>query len=584
MSLPKEPRQAMINMMYLVLTALLAINVSAEVLNAFTLVEHSMTRTNRAMSKNLGMVYSAFQERSNNDPSSKDLWDKAKKVRAIADSAYNEIEAMKVTFLESAKVPYRTLEDGTVAETYFSDEDSTLFVDEGSARNTHATTIYFDPEPGLGSHPSKESQGEVLRGIMSRVKDTLFSTEFFELQDTAIMNRLDAGSPLATLDGKAYESSKGEEKITWTYKFFHEVPMAGALAILSNIQNNIRTAEADVIDYLKSKVGVDFVNFDELRGQVISSKGYYQQGEPVEADIFVAASSSSQRPVVYIGSLKPVCKEKGVIRNEISGEEVGNVPPVNSPRKIEADEGMSSALYKTSASGVGEQSITGVIEVKNDKTGSITYHPFEYKYTVGKSSLAVSPVNMSVVYAGIDNPMDVVVSGFPDSKLRVSTTNGKISKNGSTGSRYTLRPVYNGKNSKCIINVNIDDPGVKGPLKSQIFDVKPLPAGNGTVATFKTGPITTAQARSVVQLRGKLTAAPEGFLFKVDYDVIGWSVLPVINGQQQPLITGRGDVLNREALDLIEKARPGANFNITIEYKSPDGRKRSDIVGLTKTR
>ena len=60
MSLPKEPRQKMINMMYLVLTALLALNVSAEILNAFKTVNNSITTSNDVVSAKNKLTYDAF--------------------------------------------------------------------------------------------------------------------------------------------------------------------------------------------------------------------------------------------------------------------------------------------------------------------------------------------------------------------------------------------------------------------------------------------------------------------------------------------------------------------------------------------
>ena len=78
MSIPKEPRQMMINMMYLVLTAMLALNVSAEVLNAFTIVNDGIKRTNKAIESKNSSVYEAFEEKAKDDPRDPSLSEEGK--------------------------------------------------------------------------------------------------------------------------------------------------------------------------------------------------------------------------------------------------------------------------------------------------------------------------------------------------------------------------------------------------------------------------------------------------------------------------------------------------------------------------
>ena len=98
MSLPKEPRQKMINMMYLVLTALLALNVSAEILNAFKTVNNSITTSNGVIIEKNNLTYSAF-EKALNDPQTKanaEIWaPKAKQIQKISSSMYSTIDGMK---------------------------------------------------------------------------------------------------------------------------------------------------------------------------------------------------------------------------------------------------------------------------------------------------------------------------------------------------------------------------------------------------------------------------------------------------------------------------------------------------------
>ncbi len=104
MALPKEPRQKMINMMYLVLTALLALNVSAEILNAFKTVNTSIDNANKVLIGNNNAIYSSFAEKLG-DPKTKakaEMWKpKADKAAQLSKEAFDKIEALKVRIREA---------------------------------------------------------------------------------------------------------------------------------------------------------------------------------------------------------------------------------------------------------------------------------------------------------------------------------------------------------------------------------------------------------------------------------------------------------------------------------------------------
>lgn len=98
MALPKEPRQKMINIMYLVLTALLALNVSAEILNAFKVVDNSLKESNNVLNTSTTGIYSNFEELLK-DPKTTDkasIWKpKADQVRDLATVLFKELEDYK---------------------------------------------------------------------------------------------------------------------------------------------------------------------------------------------------------------------------------------------------------------------------------------------------------------------------------------------------------------------------------------------------------------------------------------------------------------------------------------------------------
>src|SRR5574339_566097 len=105
MALPAEPRQKMINIMYLVLTALLALNVSAEILNAFKTVDSSLTNTNKTINNSTATIIKSLQEKMS-DPTSAvkaRVWHpEAQSVQKLSGDIYSYIQTLRERILKEA--------------------------------------------------------------------------------------------------------------------------------------------------------------------------------------------------------------------------------------------------------------------------------------------------------------------------------------------------------------------------------------------------------------------------------------------------------------------------------------------------
>ena len=193
MALPKEPRQKMINMMYLVLTALLALNVSSEILNAFKTVDKSlMTATGVAEKKN-SEIFKSFQKKIE-DPTTREkaeIWlPKAQKAKSLSDEVYNYIEALKAELKKEAGLKM------VEGKEDFKEDD------------LDAATRLFVSAPPTGKGKGKE--------LYDRLKN-------FKEQLLAIDPEMkkDIGSNLP-LDLPEVKSEKDKEE--WAYTFFHMTP------------------------------------------------------------------------------------------------------------------------------------------------------------------------------------------------------------------------------------------------------------------------------------------------------------------------------------------------------------------------
>ena len=100
---PVSPRQKMINLMYVVLMAMLALNISTEVLNGFSIVEESLNRTTSNSSKENESIYSDFLEQMKTNPEKVKAWfDKATMVKQMSDSLYNYAQSLKEQIVKEA--------------------------------------------------------------------------------------------------------------------------------------------------------------------------------------------------------------------------------------------------------------------------------------------------------------------------------------------------------------------------------------------------------------------------------------------------------------------------------------------------
>ena len=222
MALPKDPRQKMINIMYLVLTALLALNVSAEILNAFKVVDNSLRESNHVLTGSNNEIYKSLDELSA-DPKTAEkaaIWKpKADQVKAIAEDAYNLIEKQK----QDLKI------------------ESDLDVATGEFRedNIDAATRYFDTK----------NNGEILYKKLEEFQKKLFAIDP-ELKKE-IINEFPLN--LETPKSTAGNISTGNELRDWISSYFNMTPTIAALTILSKFKMTSRIQKTLLLRFVCTK-------------------------------------------------------------------------------------------------------------------------------------------------------------------------------------------------------------------------------------------------------------------------------------------------------------------------------------------
>lgn len=286
MALPAEPRQKMINLMYLVLTAMLALNVSAEILNAFKIVDRSLRNTNGTINNSTNTIMASLDEKRS-DPASAakaNVWyPKAQQAQALAKDMYDYITSLKSKILAGAE---------------FKKEDSSYKQDNLDV----ATRIMVT-----------EGEGKRLRDRLEKYRNDLLAIDPLIAQEMKNSLQIDVSIP-PTQD-------KGNK--TWEDAYFHMVPSVAAITMLSKFQNDVKTSENKVVAFCHEQVGKVAVRFDQFATMLGQSSSYVMPGQEIEITAGVGAFSKAAQPSITINGSSAALGEDGAARMKVSAGGVG---------------------------------------------------------------------------------------------------------------------------------------------------------------------------------------------------------------------------------------------------------------------
>lgn len=504
----ETPRQKMIGMMYLVLTALLALNVSAEVLHAFVLVDKSLTKTGENFQKKNDQVYTDFQAAyEENKAKVAPYKDKADQVKIRTQELFEYIQGIKqemVIAADGAETPYK--ESGNPEDIKKKDENnvpSEVMVLKGRGEELKKKIEEYRGYL-LGMIDNKERYASVVEGLEGL---------------------------LSTADVKGQEgTTKG-----WVEANFHQLPLAGATTMLSKLQTDVRNAEADILGYLFGQIDAGTFKFNKLEAIVNANSNYVLRGQEYKAEVFIAASDTTVEPQILVG---------------------GNPLPIKEGKGI----------YTGGTGSVGFKKWGGVIKIESPATGELLEYPFSAEYQVGETGVTVSPTKMNVFYIGVDNPVEISASGIPAESIRASISGGSIRKSGGGYIVKVKRP------GEVTITVSAEVDGQTRTMGSRKFRVKRVPSpvakyrsGNEWITG---GRIKKNYLRANLGVR----AIMENFDFDLTFSVVSFTVSTTIGQFEEEAKGGRGGKFNANQMALINKVRPGRKLYIeNIKARGPDG-------------
>lgn len=507
----------MINMMYLVLTALLALNVSSEILNAFKTVNNSLMNANGVIDeKNIG-VYRSFDELAKDEQTRANAlkWQPlANEAAKLSADANKYIEDLKLKLKQEANLK---TENG---------------VEEFKEDDLDAATRLFDKK---GEGPKLQKRLEDFKTQLLNILDPNKFTDQADKKD--VVEEKEKLAKTLPLDLSIPKSQSGNTNYDWTQAYFHMTPTIAALTMLSKFQNDIKNSEAQMVDYCLSKVGSVKVVFDEFQPLIGTNATYLMPGQDLEITAGIGAYSKAARPTITINGASAPLNAEGV------------------------------GVYKTQVSGVGSKSVVVNINyVKPDgTTGSVSK---TINYTVGSpSGASIFLEKMNVMYIGVDNPLTVSAGSAGKEKMSVSFTGGTISSVG--GDKWIAKPTQTGTAE---IRVTVEGKTSAFPIRC-----KTLPDPTAMVGGSKGGSIATA----LFKAQGGVIARLLDSEFESPFQVVSYRLganggaFPVYQEA-----SNEGPRWSGAAANIVSRATPGSSiFFDQIRVKGQDGKVR-ELPGI----
>jgi len=524
---PESTRQKMINMMYLVLTAMLALNVASEVLESFRIIDASLTQTLNNVKKKNEQIYNSFDAAYNENPTKVGEW------KGKSDQVREKTQVL-ITKIKDLKEELVMASGGILLKE--AGPDFNLAVDEPIIVNSKGDTILIKKEDDLNS-PSQiminKKKGLDLKNSIEGYREFLAS--FLEQDDPMrenIIKQLDTTDPRINL-------KEGGQKKTWEILHFENKPLIAIITLLSKMQIDVENAETNIISLFYSKIDAASFKFNKLEARVLPKSNYVLKGDQFESEIYLAAIDTTQNPDVFVGNSSIAMQ-----RNK-------------------------KFIYTTTASEVGTKTWGGFIKYKSPE-GNIVSYPFKGEYQVGAPSVTISPTKMNVLYLGIANPIKVSVPGIASENLSVSVSNGRLEKSGEGYLVYPSKLDITGKNTS--ISVQATTNGEKRSMGSMVFRVKEVPPPLATVSGKNGGILRKEELLSEQGVFADL----KDFDFDLKFKVTQFEITFSGAGGFVKTYKGSGNKFTTEQKEQFGKLSQGSAIIIdNITAKGDDGSNRS---------
>jgi len=512
----ETPRQKMIAMMYLVLTALLALNVSVEIIEAFVVVNHSIEGTNENLKSRNNETYARFEQQNlANEAKVGPFWTKAQDAKRISDEMISFIEQVKYEVIaKSEKSTVEAVRNIPLGEISSKDKYD-------------VSTNYFIGNSQDGS-----------KGKSKELKDRI---ELYKSEVVKLLGDNDRSSMSLGLDTKGPYRDASGAKQNWEMHNFYHIILAANVTFLNKLIADVRTIEGDVVTKLYNSISAADFKIDQVTAKVIPNSKLVFQGDTYEADIMVAAIDTKQNPEVVING-----------------------------RQIPAEGGI--AKYSVPAGATGLQTYKGTLKVKGPD-GELKEYPFEGDYFVMTPSLTVAPTKMNVFYANVENPVSIAASGIPESQISADISTGTI-RRAPDGKTWIVKVPLG---SKAVVTVKHNDGKTTRNMGNAEFRIKRVPDPKAYIANTDGGPVAKSM---LLASRALIPKMPEDFDFDLNFEIVSFTFVGVRGGDTYERNATNNRLTDEMQTFITNSKRGQRIWLENIMAKGPDGNRKLGTISL----
>jgi gliding motility-associated protein GldM len=551
----ETPRQKMIGMMYLVLTALLALNVSKEIINAFVKLDQKLMESNSLIINQSDGIMAEFESAlllKENKPTVRPVYDVALKVRkltyetdryinidcknelikAVEASDWVEADEKNMRFITRNPMEIETKDDYDAATRLFGGEEGT----EGFAKGEEIRNkIHQYRDDLLKLISVTEKNGKSYKFDPSKIDDTdsasIAASLEKELKNGVHKDERDKIRAIYKLLTLPENLKDNEEIVPWQLGMFDHAPVVAASAMFTAISNDIRNAEMKALELLRGRVNPEFIKVNKIDILANARTNYINLGDSLDLNVMLAAYDTTDIPLVKYGIDKDTA-------NEANWKEIRG--------KINLD-GMTP----------GEHRVKGVIGIK--EKGILKWKPWSFAYEVGKPVAAFENIEMNVLYVDYDNKIRATASGYSSDNISLSASAGVSAIKNQD--HYVIVPSKSLSGQTVELKVTgKDGKGNAKLLGTTKYKIRQLPAPTVYVNTT---PNTSSSIRKTDLLSAVITASYGSSIpLSMSFKVKGFDLLTYYKGSPT-YYTSTSNSMTTQQMNLIRALPVGSSITIT---------------------
>lgn len=507
--------------MYLVLTAMLALNVSAEIINGFSKIRHSMESSIESTTLRTEDALAVFETAYSKDEAGRakygEWWAVAQAIHQESEDFYN--------YIENFKLDIARMVDG---EKEVGDKVPAKLKGGSDTNKPHAYALNEYGESGKTHAEELKDRINAYREFMTTNNSECIRRK---MSDSKFAHDLEMKQQMfAALFNTEDETSQEGGVETWENVVFHEMPAAAVLAVLTKYQNDIRVAENDMVNFMFTAAGSSDFVINQINAFVMPLKSdFVTQGQNYEARIVSGGVDTLNLPQVFI-----------------NGQEV------------------PGGIYRAAGNTVGEHKFSGYIMMPGDTVR----RPFEHSFFVSPRTAVIANTDLDMMYSGYENPISISVPGYALHQLSIVCEGAQITKNDAG---WVVNP-REGKTSTIQVYATAD--GKRELMGEKTFRTPRLPKPR---AYFFVG---SKMQEGETIAKNVLTSGAASVQasydadspIKAKFDIVSYAIkLP--NGKR---IEVKGSRFSTEALNAVKTMKLGADIKVMdIKAKEPNGKIRT---------